>query len=154
MIKGGIVMFGVTPFNGHVVRRNNEPDAFRDLIDDFFRDDFFPFRNLKYDTFKVDIQEQDNAYLIEADMPGIEKKDIHLEYQDGLLNISINHEENKEEKDKNYIHRERKQCAMHRTLNLGDLDDEKIEASLKNGILTIKAPKASIVETKKQIQIK
>ncbi len=147
-------MFGVTPFNGHVVKRNNEPDAFRDLIDDFFRDDFFPFRSLKYDTFKVDIQEKDDNYLIEADMPGIKKEDIHLEYHDGLLNISISHEENKEEKDKNYIHRERKQCAMHRTLNLGDLDEEHIEAQLKDGILTIKAPKTTIAQTTKQIEIK
>ncbi len=152
--KGGMFMFGVTPFNGRAIRNNNEPDAFRELIDDFFRDDFFPFRNLRYDTFKVDVEEKDDAYLIEADMPGIKKQDIHLEYHDGLLNISINHEESKEEKNKNYIHRERKQSAMQRTLNLGELDEEKIEASLKDGILTIKAPKAAIVETKKQIEIK
>lgn len=146
-------MFGVTPFNKHAVRRNDESDAFRDLIDDFFGDDFFPFRNLRYDTFKVDIREEDNNYLIEADMPGIKKEDIHLEYHDGLLHISIDHEEKNDSEDKHYIHKERKHCAMHRTLNLGDLDENNIEASLKDGILHIKAPKAEIVETKKHIQI-
>ncbi len=147
-------MFGVTPFNRHVVRRNNEPDALRDLIDDFFGDDFFPLRSLRYDTFKVDIREEGNAYIIEADMPGIRKEDIHLDYHEGLLEISINHEETKEEENKHYIHKERKQCAMHRSLNLGDLDVDNIEASLKDGILNIKAPKADIVETKQRITIK
>jgi HSP20 family protein len=147
-------MFGVTPFNRSVVHRKNEPSTFNDLIDDFFGDDFFPLRSLRYDTFKVDIREEQNMYLIEADMPGIKKEEIHLDYQDGLLSISIEHEEKKEEENKNYVHRERKQTAMHRTLNLGELDIDKIEASLKDGILNIKAPKAEIVESKKRIQIK
>ena len=147
-------MFGVTPFNRHVVRRNDESDAFNDFIDDFFSDDFFPIRNLRYDTFKVDIREENNAYLIEADVPGIQKGDIKLEYHDGLLNIIIDHEENEEEKDKHYLHRERRLCKMHRTLRLGELDEDHIEASLKDGILFIKAPKNNIVEAKKQIEIK
>ncbi|MFA5471701.1 MAG: Hsp20 family protein, partial [Acholeplasmataceae bacterium] len=107
-------MFGVTPFNKSVVRRKGEPETFSDLIDDFFGDDFFPLRSLRYDTFKVDIREEDNAYLIEADMPGVKKEDIHLDYHDGLLNISIKHEESKEEETKNYVHRERKHASMHR----------------------------------------
>ena len=147
-------MFGVTPFNKSVVRRKGEPETFSDLIDDFFGDDFFPLRSLRYDTFKVDIREEDQAYLIEADMPGVKKEDIHIDYHDGLLSISIEHEEQKEEEKKNYVHRERKQCSMHRTLNLGELDQEKIEASLEDGILKIKAQKAEFIETKKRIQIK
>jgi HSP20 family protein len=146
-------MFGVTPFNRNVVSRKGK-DPFSEMIDDFFGDDFFPIRNLRYDTFKVDIREEDQAYMIEADMPGVKKEDIHLDYHDGLLDISIEHEESKEEEKKNYIHKERRQCSMHRTLNLGDLDADKIEASLKDGILSIKAPKAEVIEHKKRIQIK
>ena len=146
-------MFGVTPFNRNAVRKNNESDTFRDLIDDFFRDDFFPFRNLKYDTFKVDIRDEGDHYLVEADMPGIKKSDIHLDYRDGLLNISIESETSKEENNKTYIHRERITQAMHRTLNLGELNVDKIEASLNDGILTIRAPKAEIIEKKTEINI-
>lgn len=152
--KGGIVMFGVTPFNRNVVRRKSESDPFANLIDDFFRDDFFPLRNLRYDTFKVDIREENNAYMIEADMPGIKKEEIRLDYKDGYLEISIEHDEAKEEENKNYIHKERKMCSMNRTLNLGELDFEQIEATLKDGILTIKAPKAIKADNKKRIEIR
>ena len=147
-------MFGVTPYNRNVVRKNSESDPFRDLIDDFFRDDFFPLRNLKYDTFKVDIRDEGDHYLIEADMPGVKKEDIRLDYKDGILNIAIQHETKKEEEKKNYIHRERTTSTMHRTLNLGELNVDKIDASLKDGILTVKAPKAEIIEKKTSIAIK
>ncbi|MFH2117276.1 MAG: Hsp20 family protein [Bacillota bacterium] len=148
------MMFGLTPFNRNVIRRTNEQNPLSDWIDDFFSDDFFSMRSLRHDTFKVDVKEESNAYLIEADMPGVKKEEVHLEYHDGYLSILIEKKETKEEENKNYIHRERKVCSMHRTLNLGDLDSDQIEASLKDGILSVKAPKATQVETKKRIEIK
>lgn len=147
-------MFGVTPYNPHNVRRKDRTDAWSNLIDDFFRDDFFPMRDLKFDTFKVDIIDDHDKYLIEADMPGVDKKDIHLDYHDGLLDISIKVEDSKSEEKPNYIYRERKQSSAHRTLNLGELNYEKIEASLKDGILKITAPKAQQIEEKRKIEIK
>lgn len=87
-------------------------------------------------------------------MPGIKKEEIQIDYQDGLMSISINHDETTEEEKESYVHRERKRCSMTRNLNLGELDFEKIEASLKDGILTIKAPKSEIIEHKKRIEIK
>jgi len=147
-------MFGLTPFNKQVVRQTNERENLRDLIDDFFSDDFFPMRNLRFDTFKIDVHEHDNAYVIEADLPGIKKEEIAIDYHDGLMTISINQESKKDEETKNYIHRERKQCSMKRTLNLGDLDDSKVEAELKDGVLMIKAPKLETSQRRKQIEIK
>jgi len=148
-------MFGLTPFNRNVIRRTNEQNPLSDWIDDFFSDDFFPMRSLRHDTFKVDVKEENNAYLIEADMPGVKKDEVHLEFHDGYLSISIQKEEAKEEEEnKQYVHRERRQCSMHRSLYLGDLDSDKIEASLKDGILTVKAPKAVQVETKRSIEVK
>lgn len=147
-------MFGLTPFNKNVIRQTNERDGFRDLIDDFFSDDFFPMRSLRFDTFKIDIIEKDNIYMIEADLPGIKKEDIAIDYHDGLMTISINHESSKDEETKNYIHRERKQCSMKRTLNLGEIDDSQVEAKLNDGVLLIKAPKANFVQKRKQIEIK
>lgn len=152
--KGGNIMFGLTPFNRNVIRRTDEKNPMSDWIDDFFSDDFFPMRSLRHDTFKVDVREEDKSYLIEADMPGVKKDEVSLEYHDGYLSISINKDESKEEDNKQYIHRERRICSMHRTLNMGDIDSDKIEASLKDGILSIRAPKMESVDTKKHIQIK
>lgn len=147
-------MFGLTPFNDSVLRKRGTEQSLSDLVDDFFGDDFFPVRNLRRDTFKVDVRDDDNKFIIEADMPGVKKEEIQIDYHEGLLSISINHEETKEDKEKSYIHRERRLCSMTRNLNLGELDFEKINASLKNGILSIVAPKAEIVEHKKCIEIK
>lgn len=147
-------MFGLTPFNKQVVRQTNERENLRDLIDDFFSDDFFPMRNLRFDTFKIDVRDQDQMYVIEADLPGIKKEEIGIEYHEGLMTISIQQKVKKDDETKNYIHRERKQCSMKRTLNLGDLDDSKIEAELKDGVLMIKAPKLQVAHQRKQIEIK
>lgn len=147
-------MFGLTPFNKQVVRQTNERENLHDLIDDFFSDDFFPMRNLRFDTFKIDVRDQDQMYVIEADLPGIKKEEIGIEYHEGLMTISIQQEVKKDDETKNYIHRERKQCSMKRTLNLGDLDDSKIEAELKDGVLMIKAPKLQVAHQRKQIEIK
>jgi len=44
------------------------------MLDDFFNDGFMPSRNLLKDTFKIDIQEKDKEYLVEAELPGIKKR--------------------------------------------------------------------------------
>jgi len=147
-------MFGLTPYNRNVIRRTNEQSPLTNWIDDFFSDDFFPMRSLRHDTFKVDVKDENNVYLIEADMPGVKKDEVHLEFHDGYLNISIEREESKEEDDKQYVHRERRLCSMHRSLYLGELDADKIQANLKDGILKVSAPKAVPVENKKRIEIK
>ncbi len=147
-------MFGLTPFNRNVIRRTDDQNSLSNWIDDFFSDDFFPMRSLRHDTFKVDVKDEKDHYILEADMPGITKDEIALDYHDGYLTIAINKKEEKEEEKQNYIHRERRSVSMHRTFNMGDLESDQIEANLKDGILTIKAPKAKAVETKTRIEIK
>jgi HSP20 family protein len=147
-------MFGLTPFNRNAVRRTDGNDRFASLFDDFFSDDFFPIRSLQRDTFKLDVKEEGNDYIIEADMPGIKKEEIQLNYQDGYLSIAVEREEKKDDEQKNYVHRERRFTSMSRSINLGDLDMDQIEANLKDGILIIKAPKSALIENKKKIEIK
>jgi HSP20 family protein len=145
-------MFGLTPFNRSVTRLN-DTDPFRNLIDDFFND-AMPMRVLRNDTFKIDVREENDTYVVEADLPGFKKDNIRLSYEDGDLTIEAKAEEEKKEDKKTYLHRERRQCQMRRTIHLGELDPDKIEASLKDGILTITAHKAQVIENKRQITIK
>ncbi len=147
-------MFGITPFNRQSVRRSEEQDKFFDMFDHFFSDDIFPLRSLKYDTFKLDIRDEGNEYIIEADLPGVVKEKVVLNYQDGYLTIEINHNDENEQNQKNYVHRERRMCHMKRTLNLGELDIASIDASLKEGILSIKAPKSKKTDRTTKIEIK
>lgn len=149
-------MFGLTPFNRDLRTRGTERSNYtlKEFVDDFFRDDFLPTRNIKYDTFKVDVIEEEKRFLIKADLPGVLKENISLNYDQGLITIGVEVSNEEVEDEKNYVHRERIFSSMKRTLNLGDLDFENIDAELVNGVLKITAPKSPIIDTNKQIAIK
>lgn len=123
------------------------------MIDDFFTDDFPVRRSLSHDTFKIDVRDEEKNYLIEAELPGVNKEDITLSVDDGILTIAVKHEEQKEEKDKNYIHRERRYSSMERRLMLGDVDGAGITAKLNDGLLEVKIPKKEKQDTSKEIEI-
>jgi HSP20 family protein len=135
-------MAGLVPFN----RRRADVlstgfDSFQNMLDDFFTDGW-PFRrSLSGDTFKVDVQDNKTEYLIEAELPGAKKEDISISLSDGRLNISLTKDETVEEKDKNYIHRERRYTSMSRNIMLGDADASGIKAKLDNGVLCVTVPK-------------
>jgi len=136
-------MTGLIPFNRG--RREMTPqtstDSFYNMLDDFFSSDW-PFRrNLSYDTFKVDVVSEEVNYVVEAELPGVEKKDISVQLNEGRLQISVTREESKEDSDKRYIHRERRYSSMSRSVYLEDAQAEGISAKLENGILRILVPK-------------
>ena len=124
------------------------------MMDDFFND-AWPFnRNLMNDTFKVDIQESESAYTIEAEMPGINRGEIKLSLDDDRLTVSVQrNEEVKNDRD-NYIHRERRYSSMQRSIFLNGADYEGIDAKLENGILSVTVPKKTKPDGSKQIEIK
>lgn len=153
--KGGINMFGLTPFNRNNVQRtnNNEFENFYSMVDNFFNDSFFPMRNLRNDTFKIDVRDNMNEYLIEAEMPGVKKEDIKIDYNEGRLMIAVHRDEQVEEERNNYIHRERRLASMQRGVYLKNVKPDGITAKLEDGVLKIKAPKVDTGESKYQIEI-
>ena len=124
-----------------------------DMVDDFFRDSSVFDRNLMMDTFKLDVKETDQAYGIEAELPGIAKEEVSLDLVENRLTISVNREEQKDEEKENYIHRERKTSSMSRSVCLRDADMEKATAKLENGILEVRIPNIEEAEKKKRIEI-
>lgn len=123
-----------------------------DMIDNFFKrgfDDSF------FDSFKVDVEKEKDRYVVTADLPGIKKENIHLDVEDDLLTIAVQQEENKEESDegKHYLHRERRVVNTSRQVRLNDVDQEKIEAKLEDGVLTVVLPLQEEVSNKKAIEI-
>ena len=106
---------------------------------------------------KCDIYEKGGDYHIDMDVPGFNKDEISVSTKDGYLTITAEKKEenNEEDKEKNYIRRERTYGKYERSFYLGDLDEDKIDASFENGMLKIVVPKKEEAQdTKKMIEIK
>ena len=118
-----------------------------DLFDDF--DDM----NVKPVNMKCDIYEKDGNYWIEMDLPGYDKKDIDINFDNKYLTITASKEEEEKDEEKNYIRRERSYGSYKRQFFLGDINEEEIKAEFNNGILKVVVPKKEVVDTKKKIEI-
>ncbi|MGI9304781.1 MAG: Hsp20/alpha crystallin family protein [Gammaproteobacteria bacterium] len=90
----------------------------------------------------VDVKTEDDAYVLRADVPGVEPKDIELSAENGVLTVKgVRSEENKDEKE-NYTRVERVAGSFYRRFTLPeDADAENISAQSKNGVLEIRIPK-------------
>lgn len=147
-------MAALIPFN----KKNSNSlstgfDEFNNMLDDFFADGW-PFRrSLLADTFKIDVQEKDKEYIVEAELPGVKKDDVSLDYDEGKLSISVKKSEESEEKKKSYIHRERRYSSAARSVYLENANPDGISAKLENGILCITVPKQERPDNSKHISI-
>lgn len=105
-------------------------------------------------TPTIDVKEEKNQYVITADIPGVEPKNIDVIIDKGLLTIKGHKEIEKKEENENYVHVERSQGTFYRTISLPNAADHaKINAKTKNGVLKIIVPKAKGSKTHK-IRIK
>lgn len=103
---------------------------------------------------RVEITETDDAYTVEAELPGFAKEEIELEVEGDRLRLRAERKEEKEEEKDNYIVKEREHGTYVRTFILPeDVAADKIEANMDKGILKVTLPKAE--ETKpKRIEVK
>jgi len=125
-----------------------------DDMDRVFRSFFDDDSLLNGSNLRVDIREEDDAYLLEAELPGLTEKDIEVKVENDLLQIESKKEEKKEEKQHGYLVRERRSSSYHRSFVLPkDADREKIEANFQNGLLSLSIPKSEASKPRK-IQVK
>lgn len=116
-------------------------------IDRFFNDSWPQFERSDTSTFfapRVDIRDADDHYEITAELPGIDKNDIHVHVRDGVLTLEAERsQEEKQEEKGRVIRQERRYGKFMRSFNLGaDVQESDIRASFKDGVLTLAAPKA------------
>lgn len=105
-------------------------------------------------TPSIDIKEQDNQYLIRADVPGVDPKNIEILMDKGVLTIKGHSESETKEERENYLHVERSQGSFYRSISLPDASDSsKISAKTKNGVLEITVSKTK-ENLRQKIQIK
>ena len=95
----------------------------------------------------VDVKETKESYMITADIPGLRKSDIHVDLSDGVLSISGDRVQEKEGDSDRYHYRERTKGTFARSFHLPEsVNEKKIAASFKDGILAIDLPKLKPVE--------
>ena len=112
--------------------------SFDRLIDNMFDD--VPVWNARIPS--VDIREEEDKYLFEAELPGISEKDIDVKVEGSLLTISTKTEKEKEEKKKGYVLKERSSSAFSRSFVLPkNADPAAVHGSYKNGVLTLQIAK-------------
>ena len=128
-----------------LVPRNNNLgfSLFDNMLDDMLRDPFFTSSNTTK-LMKTDIQEKDDKYILDMDLPGYDKEDIKAQLKDGYLTITAQKNTSNEDKDEkgNYIRRERYCGKCSRSFYVGDsIKEEDIKANFNNGILQLSFPK-------------
>lgn len=104
----------------------------------------------------ADISESDDAYVIKADLPGVKKEDVRIELGDGLLTLSGQRHEEKEEKGENRLRVERFFGSFSRSFGVpDDADVNAISAEQKDGAVTIRIPRLKQKPaSRKQIPVK
>ncbi len=142
----------------------NELTLFNDLFDDFEDDSYLPSLNFKkvFQTPKVDVKEEKDAYTLLMDLPGKSEKDVNIELNNNVLTISSETETKEDAKEakkeaklekKNegrWLIKERSYSKFSRSFTLpDDVDSEKLSAAVKNGVLTVTMPRHELAAPKR-----
>jgi HSP20 family protein len=121
-------------------------------FDDFFKD-FAPglfVRPLRENwiwdgqDMPIDVRENEQAYTVEADLPGVEKKDIQVSVQDNAITVRAESRRSSEQTVGNCLRQERYEGQISRTFTLpGPVDQAKASAHYEKGVLTLTLPKST-----------
>jgi HSP20 family protein len=134
---------GVSPFE-------RDPfGSFRNQMDRLFDDFFSPIEPRSFASGNrtaawpsVDVHETDKAYRVTAELPGLEQKDVEVTLRDNMLIISGEKRQEHRQEDGGRTYAERTFGRFQRTIPLDtEVDADKVQASFKNGVLTVEAPK-------------
>ena len=126
-----------------------------DPLDDLFRGFFVrpvEFSNqTQAPSIKMDVKEDEKAYLVHAELPGVKKEDIHVEIDGNQVSISAEVKQEKEVKDGERVLRsERYFGQVSRSFQLAhDIDEAAATASFKDGVLELTLPKKTVAGGKR-----
>ena len=153
---------------GNLVKRNNFVATGDSLFDDILTRDIFDWTDKNFSTIgsnlpSVNLKETDNKLEVELAAPGLKKEDFKIEIDNNMLMISSEKEEEEEEEEEetrkkgNYVRKEFNYQSFYRSFYLPEyVDENKIEATYKDGILHVEIAKikGSMKKTHKTIAIK
>lgn len=144
-------MYGLRPLSrGRILPR---------FADDFFREFWnWPAMDWPFGSFgfRVDIKDAGDHYLLQAELPGVNRGDINLEVVGEYLVIGVKSDQTYNEEEENrYVRRERRMMSCERQFYVGDVNPDEIDASYNNGVLEVKIPKKDQVRSnRRSINIK
>lgn len=119
-------------------------DPFRNIEDLFSDFPMLPFRRTVGATprIRLDVSEDDQNYLVKADIPGVNKDDIKVAIEGNQVSVSAEIKEEKEAAESGTLCRERHYGQQYRSFTLPqDVDDAKAQAKYENGVLQLTLPK-------------
>lgn len=131
------------------IRKNRDLSAWNPFSDfDALERRFFSDNTLG--EFKTDIRDDGKEYVLEADLPGFAKEDIHVDLDESNLVITAERHSAYEQKDRqgNYIRCERSYGSFSRSFDTAGIDTANIKAAYDNGILTLRLPKLTQEQSK------
>ncbi len=126
---------------------DNMFSEFRQSFDDMMRP-FFPLAEIEQDLrlptryAQVDLVDNGDSFTVSAELPGFTKDQVDVQINKDGLAIRAECKQEKEDKRKNYLHRERAYSSLQRFVAFPEeVDPSKVEGSMKEGVLELKVPK-------------
>jgi HSP20 family protein len=127
------MMFDLMPFG------RNEKNLFDYL--DHFEKNFFGDDLNTFSQFRTDILDKGDHFELQAELPGFQKEDIHIAINGDMLTIHAEHNTKHEEKNGQYVRRERKFGSFSRSFDISNIVADGISAEYKDGVLALHLPK-------------
>ena len=143
-------MFGIPPYNKY----HGVYDPFREL--EKMEKELFSGRD-GLASFRTDIKDNGDAYLLEAELPGFKKEDIHVDIANGVLTVSAERKHDEEKKDGkgNIVHSERTYGRFERSFDVSEINEKDISAEYADGVLKLNLPKKTeVVPESRRLEIK
>lgn len=128
-------MFDMLPFD----RKQNDLFHTLDRIEKNFFGDF----DKEFSAIRTDIIEQENGFLLQAELPGFQKEDIDISLNGTMLTITAKQDQTQEDKTDRFIRRERRFGSFTRSFDVSNIDVHGITAQYQDGILEVTLPKAA-----------
>ena len=139
-------MFELTPYDHNRSHALRTYDPFREMEEmerAFFGRPFGGHNFSGLTEFKTDIQDKGDSYLLEADLPGFKKEDIHIDLDGETMTISAERHSQHEEKDNqgNYLRCERSYGSYQRSFDISGIEESGLTAEYSDGVLKLTMPK-------------
>lgn len=145
-------MFELIPIDRHM-RRMAGFDPFREFEE--MERNFFGGAASAMTSFRTDVSDMGEAYKLECELPGFKKEDIQIDIENDCLTITAQRRQSEEEKNTNYIKRERFYGSFSRSFDVSGIEVDGIEAAYNDGILTVNMPKrAELMPVSRKLEIK